>query len=349
MASNSMTTRALATCDLDATGRRRDRRHPGSGHAGRDAGRDDRWRWGRSHRDDREPPPGAPTGAPPGRPGSTAAGRRDRGATGATATGAATGATDGPGRPPGPLPKAAGDLGIIAGLGRGMPGRGRRRHERPADAADAGRRLGLRRAQRWARAPDGDPCPGWARTGCCPGAGPRDGRPGAGPGSRLLAAGAAGASGSAGGRLGLGHGGLGAGLRGRARRPGRAPRRERPRQEPRPASRRRLGAAGSAAGLGAGLGRGLLGRRRGRGVGGGSGGRSGLQLVAVLLLEPHLDGGSTVDDADLTNSPISLSFSRTNLLSTPNSLASSWTRVLATVEYYSFWSVDPRRRAKRTS
>ncbi len=34
-------------------------------------------------------------------------------------------------------------------------------------------------------------------------------------------------------------------------------------------------------------------------------------------------GGSTVDDADLTNSPISLSFSRTNLLSTPNSLASS--------------------------
>lgn len=41
-------------------------------------------------------------------------------------------------------------------------------------------------------------------------------------------------------------------------------------------------------------------------------------------------GSSTVELADLTNSPISLNFSRTNLLSTPNSLASSWTRVLAT-------------------
>jgi hypothetical protein len=41
-------------------------------------------------------------------------------------------------------------------------------------------------------------------------------------------------------------------------------------------------------------------------------------------------GSSTVELADLTNSPISLNFSRTNLLSTPNSLASSCTRVLAT-------------------
>ena len=37
-------------------------------------------------------------------------------------------------------------------------------------------------------------------------------------------------------------------------------------------------------------------------------------------------GGSTVDDADFTNSPRSLSFARTVLLSTPSSLASSWTR-----------------------
>ena len=58
---------------------------------------------------------------------------------------------------------------------------------------------------------------------------------------------------------------------------------------------------------------------------------------------------STVELADLTNSPISLNFSRTNLLSTPNSLASSWTRVFATVGYYSFWSVTPRRRGRRTS
>jgi len=42
-------------------------------------------------------------------------------------------------------------------------------------------------------------------------------------------------------------------------------------------------------------------------------------------------GGSTVDDADLTNSPISPSLARTTLLSTPNSLASSWTRTLATL------------------
>ena len=42
-------------------------------------------------------------------------------------------------------------------------------------------------------------------------------------------------------------------------------------------------------------------------------------------------GGSTVDDADLTNSPISLSLARTTLLSTPSSLASSWTRTLATL------------------
>lgn len=55
-------------------------------------------------------------------------------------------------------------------------------------------------------------------------------------------------------------------------------------------------------------------------------------------------GSSTVELADLTNSPISLSFSRTNLLSTPNSLASSWTRVFATVGFYSFWSVTPEGR-----
>jgi len=42
-------------------------------------------------------------------------------------------------------------------------------------------------------------------------------------------------------------------------------------------------------------------------------------------------GGSTVDDADLTNSPISPSLARTTLLSTPSSLASSWTRTFATL------------------
>ena len=64
---------------------------------------------------------------------------------------------------------------------------------------------------------------------------------------------------------------------------------------------------------------------------------AGADAAAAFSCSPYCflkrisTGGSTVDDADLTNSPISLSFSRTNLLSTPNSRASSWTRVLATL------------------
>lgn len=42
-------------------------------------------------------------------------------------------------------------------------------------------------------------------------------------------------------------------------------------------------------------------------------------------------GGSTVEEADLTNSPMSLSAASTSLLGTPKSLASSWTRTFATV------------------
>ena len=41
-------------------------------------------------------------------------------------------------------------------------------------------------------------------------------------------------------------------------------------------------------------------------------------------------GASTVEEADLTNSPMSLSASSTFLLGTPNSFASSWTLALAT-------------------
>lgn len=41
-------------------------------------------------------------------------------------------------------------------------------------------------------------------------------------------------------------------------------------------------------------------------------------------------GASTVEEADLTNSPMSLSFSRTALLSTPRSLANSYTRCFGT-------------------
>jgi hypothetical protein len=42
-------------------------------------------------------------------------------------------------------------------------------------------------------------------------------------------------------------------------------------------------------------------------------------------------GASTVEEADLTNSPMSFSAARTSLLGTPNSLASSWTLALATI------------------
>jgi len=42
-----------------------------------------------------------------------------------------------------------------------------------------------------------------------------------------------------------------------------------------------------------------------------------------LSFRRRMTGGSTVDDADRTNSPISFNVARTVLLSTPNSLASS--------------------------
>ena len=53
-------------------------------------------------------------------------------------------------------------------------------------------------------------------------------------------------------------------------------------------------------------------------------------------------GASTVDDADLTNSPMSLSFSRTVLLSTPSSLANSYTRAFATQYLLKFCVCQPR-------
>lgn len=46
-------------------------------------------------------------------------------------------------------------------------------------------------------------------------------------------------------------------------------------------------------------------------------------------------GASMVEDAERTNSPISWSLAMTTLLSTPNSLASSYTRTFATALPYS--------------
>ena len=81
----------------------------------------------------------------------------------------------------------------------------------------------------------------------------------------------------------------------------------------------------------------------GAGASAGAGAAGALAAASAFSLSPHSflnrisTGSSTVEEGDLTNSPISLSFSRTNLLSTPYSLASSWTRVLATLERCSFW------------
>jgi hypothetical protein len=59
-----------------------------------------------------------------------------------------------------------------------------------------------------------------------------------------------------------------------------------------------------------------------------AGGATGASANASLNF--RTTGASTVDDADRTNSPRSPNFARTTLLSTPNSLASSYTRTLAT-------------------
>src|SRR5437899_10925864 len=57
-------------------------------------------------------------------------------------------------------------------------------------------------------------------------------------------------------------------------------------------------------------------------------GAEGPPPSANASLSRRATGASTVLDADLTNSPISLSLASTFLLSTPSSLASSCTRAL---------------------
>jgi hypothetical protein len=55
---------------------------------------------------------------------------------------------------------------------------------------------------------------------------------------------------------------------------------------------------------------------------------AGAEPAAKDSFSRRATGASTVLDADLTNSPISLSLARTFLLSTPSSFASSCTRAL---------------------
>ncbi len=70
---------------------------------------------------------------------------------------------------------------------------------------------------------------------------------------------------------------------------------------------------------------------------GGAGGADGADAAASARnsspncsCSRRTTGASTVEDADLTNSPMSFRVASTVLLSTPSSLASSWTRTLAT-------------------
>jgi hypothetical protein len=79
------------------------------------------------------------------------------------------------------------------------------------------------------------------------------------------------------------------------------------------------GAAGAAAG---GLG------RRGPGRAGSAVAEPPFPEVAKASRIRRATGASTVEEADFTNSPCSLSLASTVLLSTPNSLASSCTRAL---------------------
>ncbi len=112
------------------------------------------------------------------------------------------------------------------------------------------------------------------------------------------------------------------------------------------ASVRAAGASGAAGRAGAGLG--AAGRGAGEGVGAdgeGAAGRAGACLRGAPGRGPDLPepppcwnasvslrttGASIVEDAERTNSPSSWSLAMTTLLSTPNSLASSYTRTLAT-------------------
>jgi hypothetical protein len=108
------------------------------------------------------------------------------------------------------------------------------RHEQRAGVADAVLQhlcLHLRPAQRSARAPDGGPCPGWARRGCCPDEEHPDGHSGAGRGSPAWGPRRPGPRGLPARPDRRSRGSPGPGPRRRpARRPGRAPRREPPRR-----------------------------------------------------------------------------------------------------------------------
>ncbi len=233
----------------------------------------------------------------------------------------------------------------MAGLGRGMPGR-------PAFAGPPSR-AAAGRGGRWSPGTPGAtgalgapgaagprsagagrrPIPWLGANGLFPGRGAPGRADGRGAGARGAGESGAATSAAAAGAWGAASGAAssGSGLRGPGFGPGRA-------LVWLGASKLAAGAAGTAGSAAAGAGDGALGAAAaGAGVGAagaagvGAGAATDFSWSPYCFLNRISTGGSTVDDADLTNSPISLSFSRTNLLSTPNSFASSWTRTLATL------------------
>ena len=345
-----------------ATGRRRHRRdrrghrHRRRHRHRRPDRRDDRHR--RRHRDRRGSRHRRRDGRTPAAAGT--AGRRDRPDGGPPA--GRPGIMPGLGRgPPGPGPgrgPGRGPPGPAEPPGRAPPGPGRgaagtRRRTRDRPDPDAGHRRTRARAAggRGGRpgvgpwltpkgllpGPRGRPRGQAGRAGLLPagrgrtrgrargragrrGAGrarPAGGRPASGPGGR-----------AGGGRRPLGRAGPAPGSAGPAG----------PAGPERPNGRTRLGAAGGrsgrppwppAGGPGRGPGPGAPARRPGRGPGVGAPSPVGLPAAGGnASLSRRATGGSIVEDALLTNSPISLSLARTTLLSTPSSFASSCTRAL---------------------
>ncbi len=226
-----------------------------------------------------------------------------------------------PGR--GPPAPGAGRGPPAPGAGRGPPAPGAAGCA-PPPAAGPGRGLlkGLLPGRGAGRAPPGAPGRGAPGRGA-PGAAPPGaaGRGAPGRGAVGCSAGAAGADAAAAAGRGSGRG-PGAGAAGRAGAAGAAA------TGAGAAGARGAGAAG-ATGAGAGA------AAAGAAGAAGRAGREGAAAPFAPLPEPpkasrsrRATGASTVEDADFTNSPCSLSLASTVLLSTPNSLASSCTRAL---------------------
>jgi len=228
----------------------------------------------------------------------------------------------GPGRgpaAPGPPGRPAPGRGLPAGAGRGPPGPGRGPAALGRGAGGRGGRPGV--------------LPWLTPKGLLPGRGPgRGGSPGVGPAAPSPAAGAEGPGRGPDG-AGPGRGpGVTPGALGRAGAGAAAPDAAGAAGMDGPGAGRGAGTEGPGRAPGPGTVEGAepvpaLDRRPGRGPGAGAPPPPPPGLGKASLSR-RATGGSIVEDALLTNSPISLSLARTTLLSTPSSFASSCTRAL---------------------